>query len=120
MGMRNNTIAITAESFEKLFVHNFHNTVGLDLECRSNDQSPEAMNRYYPDSADWRQMAWKALVNKELGDARARWFYRCLSGTGKSFFSEMSKVSIQRKPHGSWASQPGLLKPGCAGQGTWF
>jgi len=69
MGMRNNTIAITAESFEKLFVHNFHNTFGLDLECRSNDHDPGAMHKYYPKSTDWRQIAWKALLNKDLGDA---------------------------------------------------
>ena len=72
MGMRNNTIAITAESFEKLFVRNFRNAGGLDLECRSNDHNPEAMNKYYPDSMDWRHIAWKALLNKELGDALRR------------------------------------------------
>lgn len=72
MRMRNNTIAITADSFEKLFVRNFHNTVGLDLECRSNDHNPEAMSKYHPNSTDWRHIARKALVNKELGDALRR------------------------------------------------
>ena len=72
MGMRNNTIAITAESFERLFVRNFHHAVGLDLECRSSDLDPEAMNKYYPNSRDWRHVAWKALVNKELGDTLRR------------------------------------------------
>jgi len=70
MGMRNNTIAITAESFEKLFVRNFHNIAGLELKCWSND--PEATSKYYLNSTDWRHIAWKALVNKELGDALRR------------------------------------------------
>lgn len=69
MAMRNNTIAVTAGSFEKVFLRNFHNTVGLDREGRSNDQDPEAMNKYYPDSTDWRYIARKAMHNKELGDA---------------------------------------------------
>ena len=72
MGMGNNVIAITAESFEKVFVRNFHNLVGFDLECRSNDQDPEAMDKYYSDPTDWRHITWKALVNKELGDALRR------------------------------------------------
>jgi DNA-directed RNA polymerase specialized sigma24 family protein len=57
MGMRNNTTAITAESFERIFVRTFHNTAGLKLDCWSND---------------WRCITRKALVNKELGDALRR------------------------------------------------
>jgi DNA-directed RNA polymerase specialized sigma24 family protein len=72
MSMRTTAIPVTAESFEKLFVRNFHNTIGLDPEYQFNDENPQARKKYYPDSMDWRHIAWRALVNNEFGDVLRR------------------------------------------------
>jgi len=58
MDMRTTTISITAESFEKAFV-------------RSATNRPEshATKKHGLDWTDWRNIARKALRNKELGDA---------------------------------------------------
>jgi RNA polymerase sigma factor (sigma-70 family) len=61
MDMRTTTMSITAESFERLFVRSFANRI-----------RPDARTKPYLDSMDWRHIAWKALVNKELGDTLRR------------------------------------------------
>jgi len=58
MGMRNNTIAITAESFEKVFVRSATKRIGS-----------HATTKHCLDWTDWRDIARKALHNKELGPA---------------------------------------------------
>ena len=58
MDMRTTTISITAESFEKVFV------------CSAtNRNEPHATKKHCLDWRDWRDIARKALGNKELGDA---------------------------------------------------
>ena len=65
MGMRTTTtITVTSESFEKLFVRNAASTIGLYPKGWTSSE--------HLDLTDWRHIAWKALVNNELGDALRR------------------------------------------------
>ncbi len=71
-GMRKTTISVTAESFEKVFVRRAINRIRLHLGYRSNEGKPNARKKHFPDSTDWRGIAWRAINNKELGDALRR------------------------------------------------
>jgi DNA-directed RNA polymerase specialized sigma24 family protein len=60
MGMRTTTtITVTAESFEKLFVRNAASTIGLYPKGWTSNE--------HLDLTDWRDIARKALDDKELG-----------------------------------------------------
>jgi len=58
MDMRTTTISITAESFEKVFVRSATNRIGSHVT-----------KKHYLNWTDWRDIARKALHNKELGPA---------------------------------------------------
>lgn len=58
MDMRTTTISITAESFEKVFVRS-----------ATNRTESHATRKHCIGWTDWRDIARKALRNKELGDA---------------------------------------------------
>ncbi len=70
--MRQTTISVTAESFEKVFVRSAINTIRFHPEYRSNEGKPNARKKHFPDSTDWRGIAWRAINNKELRDALRR------------------------------------------------
>jgi DNA-directed RNA polymerase specialized sigma24 family protein len=70
--MRQTTISVTAESFEKVFVRSAINTIRFHPEYRSNEEKPNARKKHFPDSTDWRGIAWRAINNEELGDALRR------------------------------------------------
>ncbi len=72
IGMRQTTISVTAESFEKVFVRSAINTIRLHPEYRSNEGKPNGGKEHFPDSTDWRGIAWRAINHKELGDALRR------------------------------------------------
>ena len=69
MGMPTTKIAVTAVSFEKLFVRNATNTFRLQPKNQTNNENTEAWRKWYLDLKDWRHIAWKTLATKELGDA---------------------------------------------------
>jgi DNA-directed RNA polymerase specialized sigma24 family protein len=65
-------MSVTAESFEKVFVRSAINTIRFHPEYRSNEETPNARKKHFPDSTDWRGIAWRAINNEELGDALRR------------------------------------------------
>jgi RNA polymerase sigma factor (sigma-70 family) len=66
-GMSTTTTAITAASFEKIFVRNWAASV-VHLQRHSYLVAEEE----YHDLAAWREIAWKALEKKRLGDLLRR------------------------------------------------
>ncbi len=70
-GMSTTTSAVTAASFEKVFVRNWAASI-TRLQRHSSHDQYQAAEEKYQDLAAWREIAWKALEKKRLGDSLRR------------------------------------------------
>src|SRR5246127_5932077 len=70
-GMSTTTTAITAASFEKVFVRNWAASI-VRLQRHSSPNQYLVAKETYHDLAAWREIAWKALEKKSLGDSLRR------------------------------------------------
>src|ERR1041384_4526806 len=70
-GMSTTTTAITAASIEKVFVRNWTASITRLRRHSSPDQYLVAEEKYQ-DLPAWREIAWKALEKKRLGDSLRR------------------------------------------------
>jgi RNA polymerase sigma factor (sigma-70 family) len=70
-GMSTTTTAITAASFEKVFVRNWAANI-TRLQRHSSPDQHLVTEEKYQDLAAWREIAWKALEKKRLGDSLRR------------------------------------------------
>jgi len=71
LDMSTTTLPITAASFEKVFVRNWAASITRFQRHSSPDEYLVAEEKYQ-DLATWREIAWKALEKKELGDSLRR------------------------------------------------
>ncbi len=70
-GMSTTTSAVTAASFEKVFVRNWAASI-TRLQRHSSHDQYQAAEEKYQDLSAWREIAWKALEKKRLGDSLRR------------------------------------------------
>src|ERR1700756_424226 len=70
-GMSTTTTAITAASFEKVFVRNWAANI-TRLQRHSSPDEYLVAEEKYQDLPVWREIAWKALEKKRLGDSLRR------------------------------------------------
>jgi len=66
LDMSTTTLAITAASFEKVFVGSWAASI-TRLQTHSSPDEYLVVEEKYQDLANWREIAWKALEKKELG-----------------------------------------------------
>src|SRR6266849_6216684 len=71
LDMSTTTLAITAASFEKVFVGSWAASITRLQRDSSRDEYLVAEEKYQ-DLANWREIAWKALEKKKLGDSLRR------------------------------------------------
>ena len=69
--MNTTTPPITAASFEKVFVRNWTARI-TRLQSHSSPDEYLVAEEKYQDLANWREIAWKALEEKKLGDSLRR------------------------------------------------
>ncbi len=69
--MSTTTLSITAASFEKVFARNWAASITRLQRHSSPDEYPVAEEKNQ-DLANWREIAWKALEKKKLGDSLRR------------------------------------------------
>ncbi len=65
------TLLTTAASFEKVFVRNWAASIAR-LQRHSSPNEYLVTEEKYQDLANWREIAWKALAEKNLGDSLRR------------------------------------------------
>lgn len=70
-GMSTTTTAITAASFEKVFVRSWAASI-TRFQGRSSPEEYLVAEEKYQDLANWREIAWKEFEKKKLGDSLRR------------------------------------------------
>ncbi len=71
LDMSTTTLAITAASFEKVFVGSWAASI-TRLQTHSPPDEYLVAEEKYQDLANWREIAWKALEKEKLGDSLRR------------------------------------------------
>jgi hypothetical protein len=98
--MSTTTLSITAASFEKVFVRNWAASITRMQRHSSPDEYLVAEEKNQ-DLAIWREIAWKALEKKKLGDSLRRAILSVPMKYREVLFLRDARISIRARPRGS-------------------